>query len=203
MSIEVLRREIEQSEAVDPVGVHHEFTQGMHGRKIDLEKFMEDPSCMRLVVVETHIFIEENYNPLPKVLVSVANGTNQLVQEVARSLGCHVDFVLTEKTENGVALTLEGAEQIREEQPDFALVIEDTATTGGTSGAVAAELDAQGVRRVEVLNVVQRISKLVHLIGAGVVYKSMIDGSDWIETYEPEDCQHCRDEWELIRYGQV
>jgi len=202
MSRDVLKQAIESSEAIDPIGVHHVFKKGMHGRKIDLEVFMNDPQRFHMLVAETVIYIEEKYCPLPNVLVSVANGTNELVKAVALGLGCEVSHALTEKTDKGVELTEAALAQIDVDEPAFALVLEDTATSGSSSGKVAYELLKLDIDRVEVLNVVQRTPELICLIGAGVVYKSVVVCYESIETHSPDDCQHCRDGWELIPYSK-
>jgi orotate phosphoribosyltransferase len=200
MSIEKLKQGMVKEGAIDPVGVHHEFKRGKHGRKIDFEVVEGDPELFEIWVAEVADFISSNYEVIPDLLVSVANGTNRLTESVATKLG--IGFALTEKVD-GIAVLSEGVtEVIHEASPDFALVLEDIGTTGYSSNNVAQQIKQLGAKRVEVLNSWQRMPELIYLIASRVAYKSLIVDYESVATYEPEDCQHCRDNWELKKYRE-
>lgn len=200
MPAEELKQAMIAKGAIDPVGVHHEFKRGQHGRKIDFEVAENTPALFELWSKEVAEYIAANYNPLPNLLVSVANGTNGLVESVAWQLD--VGYALTEKVDGKAMLSDSLCEVIQESLPEFALVLEDIGTTGFSSGSVAQQLRNLGINRVEVLNSWQRTPELIYLIASKIAYHSLIVDYESVATYEPDNCQHCQDNWVLKPYGQ-
>lgn len=191
------------SEAIDPQGVHHEFNQGLHGRKADFDKIDDASALFEEWVDLTVDHIQERYETQPDAVVGVAKGTNRLAKPVAERLGSEVLFLETKKEERSKPVLTEGARLLVEEfEPVFALVVDDVGTRGtNTLSAARSTLEA-GVERVKVLYALQRSVTLELLDEAGMEYDAIIHR--YLPSYTPEECRAeglCADGWRLIPYG--
>lgn len=190
---------------LDPERVHHEFSQGLHGQKVDFDKIDEEDPIFDEWAEATAGFIEREYPLQPDALIGVAKGTNRLAKAVARKVGEGILFLATEKNDQAKPILTEEARlQVEEFKPVFALVTEDVGTVGTNSLAAAQSALAAGIPRVEVLNTWQRSSTLTLLEEAGVEYRSII--RHILPSYTPEECRGegglCGAGWELIPYGR-
>jgi len=202
--IEEFRQELLAFGVVDPEGTHHEFNQGLHGVKVDLDIDKDRDTALFAEWVDTTAgYIRENYEQIPDALVGVASGTNELAKAVAKKLGGGVLYLATEKLERSKPVLSDEAKLLVEEfKPVFALIIEDVGNLGTNSLAAARETLKLGVPKVEVLNTWQRSETLVLLDEAGIAYKSII--KQVFDNFTPEECRErgfCARGWKLIKYG--
>src|SRR6266496_4710756 len=207
-SLEVFRNHIiEAPDVFDPEGVHHEFVSGMHGRKLDFGAIPTDSDLFREWVNISAASIHRLYAGTTlgtHVLLSVANGTNDLVTPVTDVLYEEYDEkwdpLETEKiSPKAVALTDESAQFFERYNPDFVLALEDAATRGTTSASAILAAREAGARRVEALNTWQRRPQLEELVGIGAVYYSIIHED--LPTLTPDECSasgYCAEGWRLI-----
>lgn len=192
----------------DPEGVHHEFNQGLHGRKVDFDAVLEGTDLYDRWVDVTVAAIAQRYSQKllgNSVLIGVANGTNRLARDVATSLDCDVAALDTVKLGKGIInLTPESVSMLQEINPEMAVITEDIATRGtnGASVVLSTRHNApKRLKRIEVINTLER-SIPERLDELDVVYHSLIVAH--MIDYEPERCAaegYCADGWELIPYG--
>jgi len=191
----------------DPPEIHHEFNQGLHGRKADLDAVLEGTELYEEWTDNEADFISRLY---PKkllgraVLVGVANGTNRIARDTADKLDCGAIALETHKI-NGdkPVLTPEAIELLQEIGPSLAVVLEDVATRGTNSAAVVGSVHAarpSSLRTIEVVNTVQR-GVLEWLEAIGVTHHSMIKRLS--KDYQPADCiknGYCANGSHLVKY---
>lgn len=197
-----LKEEILNSGILDKEGVHHVFSQGMHGRKIDFDLIPDDSGLFKLWVEITAEFIKDNYSPLPDAVVGVANGTNRLAVAVAKTLG--VEALITIKPEgsrNQPILTDEAIQKLEEIKPESLVILEDVGTRGTNSASVARSLREAGFSNFEVLNTWQRSENLTLLDELDVPYRAVI--KEVLVSYQPEQCEYCQKGWELLGHGKT
>lgn len=200
------KQKIIDSGIVDGEGIHHVFSSGLHGQKIDFDLIEDDSELYSKWVELTAEFIKQNYDNLPSAVVGVANGTNRLAVSVAEALGGNVTALVTVKPEgsrNQPILTDESLSQIKELKPESALILEDVGTTGTNSSSVYRSLKQAGVENAEVLHSWQRNDSLLHLDNEGGEYKAVI--KDVLTNYTPEECKKsgfCSKGWKLLGHGQ-
>lgn len=199
---------VPESGVYDPVGIHHEFNQGLHGRKIDCDKILEGTPLYDELIKNEAQFIRGLYSPKllgRAVLIGVANGTNRIARDTALELDCGVVAIETEKLQGQKpTLTAEAVKLLLELQPNLAIITEDLGTRGTNSAAVVGSVygvKSPGLTDIEVVNTVQR-GILEWLLENGVVYHSMI--TRLTKDYTPEQCVqkgYCAQGWELVPYG--
>ncbi len=190
---------------LDPEGMHHEFANGMHGRKLNFDNIASDDDLYSEWVEANAQKIDSLYSDKllgQTMLVGVANGTNRLVHSIAELMDTKITAVETQKvTSKTVELTEEARSQIRLIRPELFIVVEDVGTSGSTAAsAVRSIRNLQLDRpRIEAVNTWQRRPSLPELIGATTVYYSII--YEPLPTLKPEDCQntgYCAQGWNLI-----
>lgn len=200
-SVEVFRNHLLESGVLDPEGVHHEFVSGMHGQKLEFEKVEVDSPLYREWVDVNTETIRQIYDPLPEIILGVANGTNRLAMDVARELGREVKGFPTKKDEKKVIrLTSLGKHVIGTLKPSLVVVVEDVGTRGTNSVQPAVAARINGARRVEVLTTWKRRTSLELLDEQEVSYRAIID--EPLPTYTPEECRDigfCALNWQFIR----
>lgn len=200
------KQKIIDSGIVDGEGIHHIFSQGLHGQKIDFDLIKDDSELYNNWVELTSEFIKQNYTKLPDIIVGVANGTNRLAISVAEALGGDVNALVTVKpkgSRNQPILTDESIKKIQELKPESALILEDVGTRGTNSASVYRSLRQTGVNNVEVLNTWQRSENLTLLDDEGAKYKAVI--RDVLTNYTPEECAKsgfCGKGWKLLGHGK-
>lgn len=197
-------RIIECGYVLDPAGVHHEFVSGMHGQKLDFDNIEQktDPLYNQWIDVAVE-FIKEEFDPLPEVVLGVANGTNRVALSIARRIeGVH-GLISEKETKNSKTLHLNhmAFTVIRGIRPAHLVVIEDVGTTGSNSVQVALEAKEAGAKEVEVVTTWKRRSQLERLDQAGIPHRAIIDHT--LPTFLPQDCASdpagfCARGWEFI-----
>lgn len=202
--IETFRNHIIESEVrvMDPEGVHHEFSAGGHGQKLDFDNIPTGSELYNEWVQTAADYIHEEYDELPDVILGVANGTNRVALDVARKFdGAVFGAVSGKSPENSKKLYLPKStlRLIGGMVPKFVLVLEDVGTTGSNSVQVAEQARATGAKHVEVLDTWQRRPQLERLDEAGIAYRAIIN--EPLTTYSPEECREsgfCAQGWEFI-----
>jgi hypothetical protein len=155
---------IEAPGVLDEEGVHHEFVSGMHGRKLDFDAI---PTLSDLFEEWADVAASEIRRLYAgqalgsTVLLSVANGTNRVVEPITRRLnkatpGLWTPLQTRKVSPKAVELTEEAMAALRELDPDLVLAFEDVGTKGTTSASAVAGARQAGARRVEALNTWQR-----------------------------------------------
>ncbi len=190
---------------IDSPGVHHEFSRGMHGRKIDFDKISDESQLYQDWLAITEGTLRERYSPLPEVIVGVANGTNRVSRDLARRLGIvGLETYKPEKDPRTILLSMHAMNIIRAMRLRRLVVIEDVGTTGSNSVQPAlAARDQLHVPDVSVLLTWQRRSHLELLDGADIPYGAIIN--DEQPTYSPEECAsdgYCAAGWQLIPHSR-
>lgn len=200
-------RNLAREEILDPIGTHHELSGGMHGQKLDFDRISDESDLYEMWVDVATDYIGREFEWRPEVILGVANGTNRLAVSVASRFKGNTIGLTTEKDyENNrkIRLSRFAARVIRGIQPELVLVLEDVATTGGSSlqpvQQVRELLDAQTLHDVQVLATWQRQPQLHRLQEANVPYRSII--REPLPTYTPDTCQSlpegfCAQGWEL------
>jgi orotate phosphoribosyltransferase len=185
---------------LDAEDLHHEFVSGMHGRKLDFDK-IETGSEFYLQWVDVCVnFIRENYNPLPDIILGVANGANRLAVSIAAGLGEGTLGLMTEKESPKSSRFYPSVEDvIRGYKPKHVLVVEDVGTAGTPSATAALKALEAGAQTVSVLNTWQRRERLEKLEEAGVEYRSII--VEMMPTYEPDQCEYCKTGVKLVEHA--
>jgi hypothetical protein len=202
MDFVTFRDNIIEQGIVDPYGMHHEFVSGMHGQKIDFD-LIETGTPLYEEWVDINVsFILQNFNPLPEVILGVANGTNRLAKDVANKFDTITTGLVSEKDpENSKILFLSklAKEIITIARPALVVVVEDVGTTGSNSVQVATDAREIGAQRVEVVTTWKRRQELERLDEAEIPYRAIID--EPLTTYTPEECRQigfCALGWEYI-----
>lgn len=200
--IEKFKRAILDSGILDKEGVHHVFSQGLHGRKIDFDLIPDDSELFEQWVDLTAGFIRETYEKLPEAIIGVANGTNRLAFAVAEKLGVTgLDTVKPEGSRNQPILTDKSKVLLQSISPKLAVILEDVGTTGTNSSSVSRSVREIGIDNFEVINTWQRSENLRLLDEMKVPYKSII--KEVLVSYKPEECEYCQKGWELLGHGQT
>jgi hypothetical protein len=198
-----------ESEIYDPEGKHHAFSQNLHGRKIDCDKILRGSSFYFnwIELHAAHVHASHPEEILARmVLMGIANGTNDVAQDMALALGNGVEALETQKTsKNSVELTEESVEKLLSINPVLVKGIEDVGTRGtnSSSGVVSVHQNRNpALREIEVSHTVLR-GIPERLIELGIVYDAMI--IRLMRDYTKEECEsigYCADDWELIPHGQ-
>jgi orotate phosphoribosyltransferase len=196
------RQAILDSGILDKEGVHHVFSQGLHGRKIDFDLIPDDSELFNQWVEITADFIRDNYEKIPDVLIGVANGTNRLAFAVADKLNVPgLDTVKPEGSRNQPVLTEASEAKLKQLQPGLIVILEDVGTRGTNSSSVARSVRELGFDNLEVINTWQRSETLTLLDELKVPYKAVI--KEVLISYKPEECEYCQEGWELLGHGKV
>ncbi|HET7673749.1 MAG TPA: hypothetical protein VFK11_04545 [Candidatus Saccharimonadales bacterium] len=200
--VDKFKKEILSSGILDKEGVHHVFSQGLHGRKIDFDLIPDDSELFNQWVDVTADFIRENYDVLPDAVIGVANGTNRLAFAVADKLGvAGLDTLKPEGSRNQPVLTDESISRLKEIKPKSAVILEDVGTTGTNSSSVSRSMRELGFDNFEVINTWQRSESLKLLDEMNVPYKSVI--KEVLISYKPEECEYCAKGWEILGHGKT
>lgn len=182
-------------ESLDQAGLvetyqHSEFRSGLHGFKADFEKAAPVGSKEFEDWVEvTADFIETEYYRPPDVLVSVANGTNELTTRTASRLGAYVIGLETQKDSKNKRLKLTDLAELTLNRygHEFALILDDVGTTGSNSSQVTDLLRPHFISRIEVLNTIQRSQFLPELDKRGISYRAIY--TEVMQNFTPQDCR--------------
>jgi hypothetical protein len=185
---------------------HHGFVSGMHGQKLEFEAIPGDSRLFSEWAESGARKMHELYDAedIGKiVLLSVASGTNRVVEPIAEIMGSDVVAVKTYKdSPKSVKLTPAAKLAIRKIRPDLVVAFEDVGSTGLTSSTAAVGARRSGAQRIEVLNTWKRRPRLEQLERISVVYHSIVNEN--LPTYTDEDCGSigfCAMGWRFIPHG--
>lgn len=198
---ELFKQHILERGILDPVGIHHEFASGMHGRKLDFDLIPDDdPLYAEWVALNVQAI--RMSGSLALAVVGVANGTNRLARDVGSALG--IEGLATRKVSSReVRLTPEAHSWLAEHALEGTVVIlEDVGTTGGTARTGVMDIQATGIDRVEGLFTWQRADSLPAFEAAGIPYSSIIH--EPLPTLAPEACRaegYCAQGWQFITHS--
>lgn len=183
---------------LDPEGLHHEFAYGTHGRKLDFGLIAED-APLYAEWVDANVQALQQRPRLPRAVLGIANGTNQLAQDVAAELGI-VALTTHKISPREVTITPASLEQLVELSClDEITAIEDVGTSGGTTLTGIQSVQTAGYEYVSAQVTWQRSAELGALATAGIEYWTLIH--EPLTTYEPAQCEeegYCAQGWELI-----
>ena len=192
---------------LDHKGVHHEFFNGDHGPKVNMDAIPANSRLFSKWVTVTASFLRNIYDPHElqgAVLLSVANGTNRLVEPVSDELDGITVPLETEKDNNKQVFLSDYARQyINLARPPLVIALEDVGTTGMSAAMAVADAIKAGAKRAEVATTFQRRHRLEVLLGIGAVHHSII--KHVIEDFSPKECReagYCARDWSLIKYGE-
>lgn len=183
---------------LDPEGIHHEFAYGTHGRKLDFG-LVAVYGPLYGEWVDANVDALKRRPRLPRAVLGIANGTNQLAEDIAGELGI-VALTTHKISPREVTITPASLEQLVELSClDEITAIEDVGTSGGTTLTGIQSLHTAGYERVNAQITWQRTEVLGALAAAGVTHWSIIH--EPLTTYEPDACiaeGYCAQGWELI-----
>ena len=186
---------------MDPEGVHHEFKSGMHGQKLDYDAIEEGTELFDRWAKLYLDFIMLGYEKQPDLVMSVAEGVDQLVKRIGEFAGSTGPDTLLSKKLADKTIVIDGKarEQIERKDYQSAVIVEDVGTTGRSSLMVAQQLRDLGIKKIEVINTWQRRPHLEKLEEAGVAYRSL--NFEPLTTFSPDECRafgFCSKDWEFI-----
>lgn len=202
-----LKKQILSSGILDKEGVHHVFSQGLHGRKLDFDLIPDGSELFEQWVEVVSAFIRANYSAPPEAVIGVANGTNRLALAVAEKLGQGTTGLTTVKpagSRNQPVLTEESKKELKSLNPKLIIILEDVGTRGTNSASVAESVRELGFDNLEVINTWQRSENLPLLDEINVPYKAII--KEILISYNPKECKktgYCSKDWELLGHGKV
>ncbi len=207
-SVQLFEQNLWDGGIIEPDRVHSEFSQGLHGQKIDFDKIDElDPLFDQWVQITAETV--DYYYPgkiRPEFLVGVDGGTNRLVGPVAARLGSEVVALTTKKIGPSV-VALEPAyfAQIMLAKPELVVVLEDAGTTGANAASAAKHSRGAGAQRVEAIFTWQRQPELYELDQAQIRYHSLI--KNFLPTFTADECRSnpngfCARNWKLNPYNR-
>lgn len=183
---------------LDPEGLHHEFAYGTHGRKLDFG-LIEPDHPLYDEWVDANVAQLRDRPRLPRAVLGIANGTNQLAKDIASELG--IIALVTRKTSpRAVALAEESVARLADISLwDEVTAIEDVGTSGGTTLTGLQSLQTVGYENLSAQITWQRTETLGALATAGIPHWAVIH--EPLTTFESEACTvegYCAQGWELI-----
>jgi len=115
----------------DVHGPHHEFKDGGHGFKADIEAVLDD-QLLTDELVEISVERIVSVSPvIPQVIIAIANGGIPWAEAIGKKLGAKV--METEKDENEDALlAADSRSKLRKLLPESLLYVDDLGTTGAS-----------------------------------------------------------------------
>jgi hypothetical protein len=199
----VFRQNILAAGVLDPTGVHHAFAYGTHGQKVDFGNIQKGSSLYdEWVAVTVGGILRRTVGELPLAVLGIANGTNQLAEDVAEKL--EIQPLYTRKTSpREVTLTDESRTELAMlmdlGKTGLVIGLEDVGTSGGTALSGAESVRQAGLEDVEVLFTWKRTEELTAFVGSSIAHNVIID--EPLPTYSPEECAvtgFCAQGWQLI-----
>lgn len=191
----------------DPKGIHHEFSQGLHGIKVDFDNITRGTNLYQMWIDLNTGFHRLIYSPEElgrAVIIGVANGTNDVARDTAKELRCGIRALETKKNSRSrPELTEEGIDDLQAIDPELAIINEDVLTRGTNARSVVdSVLDNRNpsLKRVEVVATLERgIPERLEVIG--IVYNALIVNHQL--DYTAEECLsnpkgYCARDWKLV-----
>ncbi|USN95296.1 MAG: phosphoribosyltransferase [Candidatus Nomurabacteria bacterium] len=192
---------INEPGVMDGEDVHHELAGGGHGRKLALKEIPQESDTYRYLIETEAQTISELYDPLPDVIIGMANSANRIARDTVGVLEADVELIDTEKNRFGhVVPTYAGRVLLRRLGPEFALVIEDVGTTGRTVAKFIEKLEIKySIPRIEALFTWQRQPELTVLDRRGIAHNSIINTE--LKTYRSE--KECKNDPDGYCYNNI
>jgi hypothetical protein len=185
---------------LDPEGCHHEFAYGAHGRKLDFGLIGEDHT-LYAEWVDTNVAQLRRRPRLPRAVLGIANGTNQLAIDIASDLDI-IALVTRKSSPRAVELSEESVAHLADIHLwDEVTAVEDVGTSGGSTLTGLQCLQAAGYENLSAQITWQRAETLGALATAGITYWSIIH--EPLTTFEAAQCEakgYCAQGWELISH---
>jgi len=195
---------------LDPEGVHHEFVDGDHGQKLHGEVFEQNPDTFAdWVTLNAQQIREAGMGRAP--VLSVANGTNNLVRALGKHEHLDVPGLTTTKDHRGIiTLSHLAVEVLVSICPSRLSIVDDIGTTGSQVLKVAglvtelAETHSFEPPRFEAFYTWQRTPVLKHLVNADI--PAHVLHKEVLPTFSAVDCQRnpdgfCARGWKLVAHG--
>lgn len=192
--------------ALDPVGVHHEFRTGVHGRKYDLSKLEGSRLYGDMVDLNVGLIEGDMAEDQPLVIVGIDSGTIDFAKDVAEKVEHpNVQAVKTEKHPETNALSFtelarDAIWALRGYGPKVVL-LDDVGTTGSTLVPLFVDaVDYLEADDVIAQYTIQRNKTLSRLEGKYRYRAVVVDPQ---RDYTPEECAKrgwCSRGWELKPY---
>lgn len=185
------QRILDYPDVYDPEDVHHEFKDGGHGRKVDLESIDTNSGLYSELVIASGRKIVELCDGTPDVLIGIANGGNHWARDIAEEIGPDVLALETHKTKRGSTLEYGARLMLRNIRPDCVVIVDDLGTTGRSCVPVAKQLQHNGIRSMHRLNTLKaffiatRNSRLRFLERRNIAFESLAQLH--IPTYKNAD----------------
>lgn len=195
------------SAGIEDVDCHSEFVGGNHGIKLHYDRIKQGtPEYDAWVALQAETIDQIYPNRYGiRVILSIADGTNQHTLDVADYLGCSTIGLLTEKAGlKKVRLTQLARRAILAIEPSSLIFNEDASTHGTVIASVVPEVRSllcSGT--IAAVTNWQREDKLPRLDELGVPYGAAINYR--LVSYKPVDCQQfglCAKGLPLIPYGK-
>jgi len=200
---EIFKRHLLEAGILDEEGIHHKLSSGRHGRKLHFDRISLDSELFDEWVEVTSLEINRQYTKKSfgkLAVLSVANGTNELVPRVADRLGAGVLSLLTERPDGkDLRLSLSAEDWMKAVAINPLVVLDDVGTTGGNAAEVVKLAQQTGFARAEVLYTWQRSPSLEELDRVGISYDRII--YEPMLIFSPEECAIqglCARGWKLI-----
>lgn len=116
-----------------PLGPHHEFKDGGHGYKVDMEQISPDSELFGDLVDTSTSMIQERMGGIPGVIISIANGGQPWADAIGETMGPKTTVLHTKKNGHDQAvLGFEARCKLRHASAQELVIIDDLGTTGAS-----------------------------------------------------------------------
>lgn len=117
----------------DPHGPHHEFKDGGHGYKVDMEQIPPDSGLFSDLVDTSVHKIRSRLGGIPEVIISIANGGHPWADAIGECFDGESKVIHSEKDGYDQAdLNFTGRCALRHVKPQKLLIVDDLGTTGAS-----------------------------------------------------------------------
>lgn len=172
------KRVLEEPGVYDSPIVHHEFKNGGHGRKLDMENIKPGTDLFDDLITASAARVRSHLR-MPEVIIGIANGGNPWGLALAEELG--VEGLESEKDKKDRAvLPYASRLAMRRIKPDEVKIVDDLGTTGSSCKPLIEQLETNGMKsrhpvgRISVFYIVQRQLILPELDEIEISHNSLI-----------------------------
>jgi hypoxanthine phosphoribosyltransferase len=161
-------------------GPHHEFKDGGHGYKVDMEQIPQGSVLFNDLIDIASEKITENNSRIPEVIISIANGGHPWAQSLGKMLGSDTTVIETTKNSDNVPLlSLEARKLLRVIQPYRLVYVDDLGTTGASILPAYNQVNfssrlQQPIRHQSVFYIATRQERLRRLRREKISYSSAV-----------------------------
>jgi hypothetical protein len=126
----------------NPHGPHHEFKDGGHGHKVDMEQIPPDSELFGDLVDTSTSMIRERMGSIPGVIISIANGGHPWADAIGEAMGADTTVLHTKKNGHDQAvLGFEARCKLRHASAQELVIIDDLGTTGASCMPVYRQIN--------------------------------------------------------------